>query len=630
MDTSIIVVIAIIVVFAVAVPAIIRKSATELARIEIDTIPDGAKAISAVSANPGHTDTERTKVFHAKPAKVPHIPTPEIARYGSAPSLKLSAPVPEFSVIDGEAEETAIPAEVDAESQLDSMPVAVGETHSALAVERTGGPAHAGGLATPGNGVVGGSGTAPGGTSSAGNVRLLHPAVQAVFNQSSEGAGTRPGPSQSGPSQSGPLQAGPLQKTPGQGRQPRRESERGNSLGAGTSKSQRNLQTSNPRVGADEEQSMTEQARTLHESMKSLGTIVRGFALLFLGSVLGILVTSVLAIFSVVHIALAGVFLGLAVVALAIVRTLNLRKAKMKKRLARLETAPRPRTTKKSTTEAESATTAKGAAHRQAAPRTHAAPVAVTSSGTAARIASAAQGAAGSKKAVQARAAMRRGVSAKVAREEADTGEIPLVKIRKEATVGHSTRQVLLTGPVPVVKDETAEADVESTTESEAVAKTRAPSKESVGGTSRALGSDLMTESHAGIESTDSGPVTAAAEVRAALDAAAPTVDDPFMQRLKSRDGWSPTPLPVPSYVDAPQAEHRVPRATSADASSYETEARSREDVAAQFAAELGYRPELSDSAREDSPLEHGRKATRTTQAADLGAVNDVLARRRA
>src|SRR5699024_2224260 len=109
-----------------------------------------------------------------------------------------------------------------------------------------------------------------------------------------------------------------------------------------------------------------------------------------------------------------------------------------------------------------------------------------------------------------------------------------------------------------------------------------------------------------------------------------PKVDDPFMQRLKSRDVWSPTPLPVPSYVDAPEAEHPAPSATAADASSYETEARSREDIAAQFAAELGYRPELRDSAREEGPLECGCKVIRTSKAADLGAFNDVLARRRA
>ena len=68
----------------------------------------------------------------------------------------------------------------------------------------------------------------------------------------------------------------------------------------------------------------------------------------------------------------------------------------------------------------------------------------------------------------------------------------------------------------------------------------------------------------------------------------------------------------------------------AADASSYETEARSREDIAAQFAEELGYRAELSDSARDDSPLEHGRKAIRADRAPALDAVNDVLARRRA
>src|SRR5699024_7689888 len=66
---------------------------------------------------------------------------------------------------------------------------------------------------------------------------------------------------------------------------------------------------SNPNLGADEEHAMTEQATTLRESLKSLGTMTRGFALVLLASVLGVVVTSVLALFSVVHIALAGVFL---------------------------------------------------------------------------------------------------------------------------------------------------------------------------------------------------------------------------------------------------------------------------------------------------------------------------------
>ena len=72
------------------------------------------------------------------------------------------------------------------------------------------------------------------------------------------------------------------------------------------------------------------------------------------------------------------------------------------------------------------------------------------------------QGQGGPEQAAQARAAMNRSAEAKKSREEADTGEIPLVRIRKEAAEGHTTRQVLLTGPIPVVK-ETATADGDAT-----------------------------------------------------------------------------------------------------------------------------------------------------------------------
>ena len=422
---------------------------------------------------------------------------------------------------------------------------------------------------------------------------------------------------------------------------------------------------------------MTEQATTLRESLKSLGTMTRGFALVLLASVLGVVVTSVLALFSVVHIALAGVFLGLGVVSLLIVRTLNLRRREVRKRLRRLEHRPKPeakprtapvqqrraptaeRTAPARTSSRTHTGRASGSnAAAQPAPTSSSAPTAAptsspaptsapTSSGTAARIAAAARGRNGTTKAAQARAVMARSTEAKRAREEADTGEIPLVRIRKEATEGHTTRQVLLTGPIPAVEegppadsaDDTTDRrrekagsaekslSAETTAATEVTAAEEAAAADQAAETSAApvsLGSDLPDE--ADTAATDSDD----ADVRAALDAAAPKVDDPFMQRLKSRDGWSPTPLPVPSYVDAPEAEHPAPSATAADASSYETEARSREDIAAQFAAELGYRPELSDSAREEGPLEHGRKAIRTTKAADLGAVNDVLARRRA
>src|SRR5699024_373269 len=116
---------------------------------------------------------------------------------------------------------------------------------------------------------------------------------------------------------------------------------RGGDLGGGVPRPGGPL-NSNPNLGADEEHAMTEQATTLRESLKSLGTMVRGCALVLLASLLGVVVTSVLALFSVVHIALAGVFLGLGVVSLFIVRTLNLRRREVRKRLRRLDHRPKP------------------------------------------------------------------------------------------------------------------------------------------------------------------------------------------------------------------------------------------------------------------------------------------------
>ena len=398
---------------------------------------------------------------------------------------------------------------------------------------------------------------------------------------------------------------------------------------------------------------MTEKAAQLRESMSSLGAMIRGFALLFLGSVLGILVTGVLAMFSVVHIALVGVLFGLAVVSLVIVRTLNLRKREVKARLREAEqTSSSGSKTRRSPAPAPAATTERDTTPA-AKPQS---PVAKQGSATTERAASAAAkktGSAATKKAAQARAAMQHTATAKLAREEADTGEIPLVRVRNEAAEGHTTRQVLLTGPIPIVKEQAAEADTapETATSADSASEgknaaddvkdqsdaqtdedTSSAHEEAFAARTASLGADLAPTAETGTASANED------EVHAALDAASPRVDDPFMQRLKSRDGWSPTPLPVPSYVEAAHIEHPVPEATAADASSYEArsyesyemQARSREDIAAQFAAELGYRPELSDSAREEGPLEHGRKATRTRKTADLGAVNDVLARRRA
>src|SRR5699024_4503498 len=355
-----IVVIAIVVVFAVAVPAMIRKSATELSRAEIDSVPDNAAVVAAEAPNPGHDHSERTQVFHDKPRSLPAVPTPELSTAEDAPALSLSAPAPELAVIDGHAE-TAPVAEAAPDPQLQTMPVAVGQTRAVFSAEYSatghaadhgvaghaaghGVAGHAAGGHAAGGHAAGGHGqTMAGGhgRSTAGNVRMLHPAVHAVFNDSSRPAGQSgsgvPG-QQSRPAHGHPASArsvgGDPRATGARGGAPRTVqpgTSRGGDLGGGVPRPGGPL-NSNPNLGADEEHAMTEQATTLRESLKSLGTMVRGFALVLLASVLGVVVTSVLALFSVVHIALAGVFLGLGVVSLFIVRTLNLRRREVRKR----------------------------------------------------------------------------------------------------------------------------------------------------------------------------------------------------------------------------------------------------------------------------------------------------------
>lgn len=652
MDTSIIVVIAIVVAFVVVVPSMIRRSATELSRADLDRLPADAEVVRSESQNPCRDLGERVTVFRTEGTE-PTVPSADRTASGQAPSLRLSAVSPELSVIDGEADETAeATAESQPESAVAPLPVAVGETRAAFLVgdhDPAGGGVHA-----PAEAV-------------GGNVRALHPAVHAVFAQTGDPSAQR-GSSPAGVDAAGRLGAG-RQQAVSTGR-PAHPSAPRDRLGEVHSP------TTAPTSRPDEDPTMTESAAPLRESLRSIGTLVRGFALTFLGSVLGVLVTGVLALLSVVHPALIGVFAGLAVVSLFIVRTLNLRKRELKKRLRRIAdhgaVTAEPVPTRGSQDLSDSgagaakslarpsaptATTQESATERSsAAPKSAASKAAAHAQRTATRTAAkstaaarpdAAKPAAGkpdagrsaeanstaAAKAARERALQQRSATAKYAREEAVTGEIPVVRIRNEAAAGHTTRQVLLTGPIPVIDEKpTAEApatpEAQTTVSEPTVSEASSPAATTDADVESAASADTSANAVAA-DLADTVP-QAASRTEDSSTTGAPRVSDPFQQRLRTRDGWSPTPLPVPSYVDAAEADHAVPTPKAADASSYETEARSREDIAAQFAEELGYRAELSDSARDDSPLEHGRKAIRADRAPALDAVNDVLARRRA
>src|SRR5699024_1306905 len=110
----------------------IRKSATELSRAEIDSVPDNAAVVAAEAPNPGHVHSEPTQASHAKPPGRPAVPAPELSTAEDAPARSLCAPAPRLAVIDGHAEtatvaETGPVSEADPESQLQTMPVAVGQ-----------------------------------------------------------------------------------------------------------------------------------------------------------------------------------------------------------------------------------------------------------------------------------------------------------------------------------------------------------------------------------------------------------------------------------------------------------------------------------------------------------------------
>ncbi|WP_342037203.1 hypothetical protein [Brevibacterium ammoniilyticum] len=613
MDTSIIVVIAIAVVFVVVVPAMIRRSATELSRVDLDRLPDDAQVVRAESQNPCRDLGERVAVFRAEAVK-PSVPSADHAAAGIAPNLRLSAGTPELSVIDGDAQTAeAVPeSQPEPESQPAVLPVAVGETRSAF--------------------LAGGHDRASG----ADNVRPLHPAVHAVFAQTGGTGSGRQNEGRAAESVSR-LGAGQQRAVRAQAAATANRARR-MPPGGGQDRLGGSDPTTEPTSRPDEDPTMTESTAPLRESLRSIGTMVRGFALTFLASVLGVIVTSVLAFFSVVHPALIGVFAGLAVVSLFIVRTLNMRKREIRKRLRRMTEAaatsraadvPRAAETARSTatTAAQTAGSTKSSTVGSTAARAQAmaAKAAATSRTTASETkTSSADEKATTAKAARERALQQRSATAKYAREEAVTGEIPVVRIRNESAEGHTTRQILLTGPIPVIAEPAAvtnAAEKADTTPAETSSPVAAADEASevVAASTTSVAADLADT-----------VVQSAQRSAAAKSAAEAAVNDPFQQRLKARDGWSPTPLPVPSYVGAQEAEHAVPTPKAADASSYETQARSREDIAAQFAEELGYRAELSDSAREDSPLEHGRKAIRADRAPALDAVNDVLARRRA
>lgn len=236
-----------------------------------------------------------------------------------------------------------------------------------------------------------------------------------------------------------------------------------------------------------------------------------------------------------------------------------------------------------------------------------------------------------------------------------------------------------ITADIPVVREaEAAGAAEAAQTEAEPTGTEQtgaAPTESEQTGTEQAETESEQTDAlRASTDTTEtdaSAHRTAMSRTRSVFAASAlpepesPTIAESLARR-RAPGEWTPSVLPTPTYVDAPIAEREEPQPVVADASSYSLAPTNHESLAAQFAEELGYRPALADAARDESvqsapsttetatasttekatgsggPLGHGRAAIRgsgsrtsrdrTTasveeQPAQLG---DILARRRA
>lgn len=245
-----------------------------------------------------------------------------------------------------------------------------------------------------------------------------------------------------------------------------------------------------------------------------------------------------------------------------------------------------------------------------------------------------------------------------VVREAAAAGESQADDAQAEGTQTEGAQAEA--EPTPAEKAETASTRAEHVT-SEPANDVQAPADASEADTS---GSDTFESDTSEADTSETGTSaqhTATSRTRSIFAASAlpepeaPTIAESLARR-RAPGEWTPSVLPTPSYVDAPVAERDEPSPVVADASSYSLAPTNHESLAAQFAEELGYRPALADAARDESvqstkaeteratgsdgPLGHGRAAIRGSgssrgrsaspaaeQPAQLG---DILARRRA
>lgn len=603
MEASITVLIALVVLFAFTLPAILRRTDRAVAQRELSEVPETAEICQRPAAEPCTEEPARPELFAASTPASRYAPPPGVEVVTEPAQLSLRRPAPALSVIDGGAEDTAAEAEADtAEAEYIELPLAAGETHTLTQL-------HIAAQTTtlrdrrPDNHLDATMTNTPDAGPSPTH-RSRPAAMPAHLRRHLDTARTQ--------AATGPRRPA----APGAGTGSHRA--RGGAPQAGSAHSARR-----PAPEIDGETA---------EKIAGIRSIIPMVSVVFLGMLAATLVTAVLAAFSVVPWAVPLLTAVIAAGSVVLVGSLN----KRVRTLRREATAPAARTARSyepargQQRPAEQPARQRRTAEVVSARRAHAAEVLDSSEPT-------------EPAEMPASSQARR-----FPRHILDIDETPAAEKEHDNSATEATAAAK-PAPEPVA---VADADTEDLDEEESVEDQVTDAAEDDADSNAENDTTvIVSRTTEAALSLSFGPKpakdtaeTAEADAKTEADAEdkderAETVGtDPFAQRLQAT-GWKPSPLPKPTYVDAPVVERDQPEPVVADATSFTLEPQSKESLAEMFAAELGYRPELQDAARdedaESGPLSHGRtairfKATGTDLGAGVASIDDVLARRRA
>lgn len=604
MEASITVLIALVVLFAFTLPAILRRTDRAVAQRELSEVPETAEICQRpAAAEPCAEEPARPELFAASTPASRYAPPPGVEVVTEPAQLSLRRPAPALSVIDGGAEDTAAEAEADtAEAEYIELPLAAGETHTLTQLHTAAQTAtlrdrrpdnHLDAMMTN----TPDAGPSP-------THRSRPAAMPAHLRRHLDTARTQ--------AATGPRRPA----APGAGTGSHRA--RGGAPQAGSAHSARR-----PAPEIDGQTA---------EKIAGIRSIIPMVSVVFLGMLAATLVTAVLAAFSVVPWAVPLLTAVIAAGSVVLVGSLN----KRVRTLRREATAPAART-------ARSYEPARG----QQRPAEHPAQQRRTAEVVSARRAHAAE-VLDSSEPSQPAEVPASSQARRFPRHILDIDETPAAEKEHDNSATEATAAAK-PAPEPVA---VADAETEDLAEEESVEDQVADAAEDDADSNAENDTTvIVSRTTEAALSLSFGPKpakdtaeTAEADAKTEADAEdkderAETVGtDPFAQRLQAT-GWKPSPLPKPTYVDAPVVERDQPEPVVADATSFTLEPQSKESLAEMFAAELGYRPELQDAARdedaESGPLSHGRtairfKATGTDLGAGVASIDDVLARRRA